>query len=142
MKKNNINISCTSYEKIDENGKLLNKAVKAIPKVGYDRLLLDCPVGNSTVMYNAEKLGKFSVPNIRKRNDDALWLQMLKKERYIYGYPEVMAHYRIRKNSLSKNKLSLVKYHWILYRNIEHLSIFSSIFHIFYWGIIKILHIK
>ena len=48
-------------------------------------MLLDCPVGNSTVVYNAGKLGKFKVPNIRKRNDDALWLQILKKEKYIYG---------------------------------------------------------
>ncbi len=142
MKKNNINISCTSYEKIDENGKLLNKAVKAIPKVGYDRLLLDCPVGNSTVMYNAEKLGKFSVPNIRKRNDDALWLQMLKKEPYIYGYPKVLVRYRIRKNSISENKLSLIKYHWQLYRDIEHLSVIRSIFHICFWVLIKLFKIK
>lgn len=31
-------------------------------------------------MYNVEKMGKFEVPNIRKRNDDALWLRMLKKK--------------------------------------------------------------
>ena len=142
MKTNHYNFTCTSYQTMDEAGRSGGKIVKSIPRTDYHRLLLDCPVGNSTVMYNVNNMGKFQVPNIRKRNDDALWLQMLKKERYIYGYPEVMVHYRIRKNSLSKNKLSLVKYHWILYRNIEHLSIFSSIFHIFYWGIIKILHIK
>lgn len=142
MKTNRYNFSCTSYQKMNESGNHLGKIVKSLPKTNYHRLLLDCPVGNSTVMYNVNNMGKFRVPNIRKRNDDALWLRMLKKEKYIYGYPEVLMYYRVREKSLSKNKLSLVKYHWILYRNIEHLSVISSIFHIFYWGIIKLFHIK
>ena len=81
MKRNKYAFSCTSYEQIDEAGNLINKIVKTIPKTSYNRLLLDCPVGNSTVMYSVKKMGKFEVPNIRKRNDDALWLQMLKKEK-------------------------------------------------------------
>ena len=68
--------------------------------------------------------------------------EMLKKEPYIWGMPEVLMKYRIRKNSISSNKLKVVKYHWILYREIEHLSVARSAFHICYWGIIKILHIK
>ena len=48
-------------------------------------------------MYDVTKMGKFEVPNIRKRNDDALWLQMLKKEKYIYGFNSVLMKYRIRK---------------------------------------------
>ena len=50
--------------------------------------------------------------------------------------------YRIRQNSISSNKLDLIKYHWQLYRQIEHLSIFRSVFHICWWGVIKIIHIK
>lgn len=127
---------------MDESGAPTGKTIKSIPKTNYHRLLLDCPVGNSSVVYDVEKMGKFEVPNIRKRNDDALWLQMLKKEAYIWGMPEVLMKYRIRKNSISSNKLKVVKYHWILYREIEHLSVARSAFHICYWGIIKILHIK
>ena len=93
-------------------------------------------------MYDVTKMGKFEVPNIRKRNDDALWLQMLKKEKYIYGFNSVLMKYRIRKNSISSNKLKVIKYHWILYREIEHLSILRSLFHIFYWCVIKVLKIK
>ena len=142
MKKNNYNFTCTSYEQIAEEGNLLNKVIKSKKKANYNRILLDCPVGNSTVMYNVSKLGKFEVPNIRKRNDDALWLQILKKEKYIYGMEDILMKYRVRKNSVSSNKLSLIKYHWQLYREIEHLSVFRSCFHIVYWGIIKVLHIK
>ena len=83
MKENNLNFCCTAYEQIDEDDNKLSRVIKTVKKTDYNRLLLDCPVGNSTVMYNVEKMGKFEVPNIRKRNDDALWLQMLKKEKYI-----------------------------------------------------------
>ena len=142
MEANDYAFSCTAYEQIDEDDNPLDKTIKTITKTNYNRLLLDCPVGNSSVMYNVEKMGKFEVPNIRKRNDDALWLQMLKKEKYIWGMPDVLMKYRIRKNSISSNKLSVIKYHWILYRDIEHLSVFRSAFHIFWWCVIKALGIK
>ena len=142
MQENDYAFSCTSYEQIDEDDNLLGKTIKTVKKTNYNRLILDCPVGNSTVVYDVEKMGKFEVPNIRKRNDDALWLQMLKKEKYIYGMPDVLMKYRIRKNSISSNKLKVIKYHWILYREIEHLSVVRSAFHICYWCLIKVLHIK
>ncbi len=142
MNDNGYAFSCTSYEQIDEDDNLLNRTIKTIKKTDYNRLLLDCPVGNSTVMYDVEKMGKFEVPNIRKRNDDALWLQMLKKEKYIWGMPDVLMKYRIRQNSISSNKLKVIKYHWILYREIEHLSVFRSAFHIGYWCFLKVFRIK
>lgn len=142
MEKNGYHFTCTAYEQINEDGDKLNKVIKPKKQAGYNRILLDCPVGNSTVMYNVESLGKFEVPNIRKRNDDALWLQILKRERYIYGMEENLMEYRIRSNSISSNKLDLIKYHWQLYRKIEHLSVFRSVFHICWWGIIKIFKIK
>lgn len=142
MKEKGYAFTCTAYEQIDEDGKPLNRVIKTREKTNYNRLLLDCPVGNSTVMYDVEKMGKFEVPNIRKRNDDALWLQMLKKEEYIWGMTDVLMKYRIRKNSISSSKLKVIKYHWKLYREIEHLSVFRSAFHICWWCFLKVFRIK
>ena len=142
MTDNGYAFSCTAYAQIDENDKALGKVIKTVKRTDYNRLLLDCPVGNSTVIYDVDSMGKFEVPNIRKRNDDALWLQMLKKEKYIWGMPDVLMKYRIRQNSISSNKLSVIKYHWILYREIEHLSISKAVFHIGYWCVIKVLGLK
>jgi len=142
MNENNCAFTCTAYEQIDEDGKSLERVIKTVKKTDYNRLLLDCPVGNSTVMYDVEKMGKFEVPNIRKRNDDALWLQMLKKEKYIWGMQDVLMRYRVRKNSISSNKIQLIKYHWKLYREIEHLSVVRSAFHVGVWCAIKVLKIK
>lgn len=139
MEQNNYNITATDYEQIDEEGNKLNKIIKTKGKVNYNSMLLSNSVGNSTVVYNVEKLGKFKVPNIKKRNDYALWLQMLKKEKYIYGIPEILMQYRVRSNSISRNKLNLIKYQWQLYREIEKLSVFRSMFHICWWGIVKSL---
>lgn len=142
MHENHHAFTCTSYIQIDFSGKDLARTVKSPKRVSYDRLLLDCPVGNSTVMYDVGKMGKFEVPNIRKRNDDALWLKMLKREKYIWGMPDVLMKYRIRPGSISSKKIDLVKYHWTLYRDIEHLSIVRSLFHIGIWGFLKVFHLK
>lgn len=142
MEENNYAFTCTAYEQIDEEGNSLNRIIKTKKKTNYNRLLLDCPVGNSSVMYNVEIMGKFEVPNIRKRNDDALWLKMLKKEEYIWGMPDVLMRYRIRKNSISSSKLKVIKYHWKLYREIEHLNVFRSAFHICWWCFLKVFRIK
>ena len=93
-------------------------------------------------MYSVKKMGKFTVPNIRKRNDYALWLKMLKKEQYVHGLPEVLMYYRVCSNSISSNKFKLIKYHWIVYRELEHLNVFRSAFHVAYWCFIKVFHLK
>lgn len=142
MKKNNYYFTCTSYEQINEDGDSLIKTIKTKKKTNYNGVLLSCPIGNSTVMYDVKKLGKFVVPNIRKRNDDALWLQILKKEKFIYGMPDVLMKYRVRSNSISSNKIDLIKYHWYLYRKIENISVIRSIFHICFWGFLKVFKIK
>ena len=58
MKKKNVAFTCTAYEQVDEEGRALGRVIKTIPKTSYNRLLLDCPVGNSTVMYHVKKMGK------------------------------------------------------------------------------------
>ena len=142
MRDNGYSMTATAYRKINENGDDMMKTITPPLTTDYNRLLLDCPVGNSTIMYSVRNMGKFSVPNILKRNDDALWLKMLKTEKYIYGMPDVMMSYRVRSNSISSNRLALVKYHWILYRDIERLSVVRSVYLICRWGFVKILGLK
>lgn len=142
MQDNNYSFTFTAYQHISEDGILLDKIIKAKNKINYNDVLLSCPIGNSTVMYHVEETEKFFVPDIRKRNDDALWLKMLKNIPFAYGLDEVLMKYRVRENSLSSNKIELIKYHWYLYRKIENLSFIRSLFHIFYWGFLKIFKIK
>ena len=126
MEENDYGFTCTSYTKIDEQGQYLNRTIVAQTKRDYDGVLKTCP-GNSTVIYNAEKLGKFKIPDIKKRNDYVMWLQVIKKEKYLYGIVEPLGSHRIRTEGISSNKKSLVGYHWKVYREIENLSLLKKL---------------
>jgi len=132
MKKNNSCLSCTAYEYINEDGAPVSKVIKPFKRADYNMCLYfgNC-IGNSTAMYDVRPYGKFFVPQILKRNDFALWLQILKKEKYVYGLQDVTVSYRNRSQSLSKNKFGLLKFHWQLYREIEKLNFVKSVFAVF-----------
>ncbi|GGM31997.1 glycosyl transferase [Paraliobacillus quinghaiensis] len=141
MKENGYNFTCTSYTKIDEQGNYLNRTIRARSRSDYDGVLKTCP-GNSTVIYNAYELGKFKIPDIKKRNDYVMWLQVIKKEKYLHGLEEPLSSHRIRTNAISSNKSSLVGYHWRVYREIEHLSIIKSSYLIAYWIIVTLFKLR
>lgn len=126
MQNNKISFSSTEYGNIDENGQLLN-ITQNHDQLDYDGILKYCP-GNSTVIYNTKQLGKFYIPNIRKRNDFVMWLQVIKSAKKLYGLPEVLTYYRVRQDSLSSNKSDLVKYQWKVYREFENLSLVKSLY--------------
>lgn len=138
MKENRFNFTCTSYTKIDEEGKYLGKTIEAQTKSDYNGVLKTCP-GNSTVVYNSMNLGKFKIPDIKKRNDYVMWLQVIKQEKYLNGLIEPLGSHRIRAGAISSNKFDLVKYHWKVYREIENLTIWKSIYLIIYWIFATIL---
>lgn len=137
MENNAYYFTCTSYTKIDEEGKSLNKTIFAKDKLDYYGVLKECP-GNSTVIYNADKLGKFKIPNIKKRNDFVMWLQVIKEAKYLYGIKEPLGSHRVRRGSLSENKIDLVRYQWQVYRKIERLPLLKSIYLILHKGLTTI----
>lgn len=126
MEKNGYTFTSTDFIEVvdaDVDGKI----TRAHKQLDYMGLLKYCP-GNSTVVYNQESLGKFFAPDIKKRNDFAMWLQVIKKSKYLYGMPEILTTYRIRPGSLSGNKVDLVKYQWMVFRDLENLSISKSLY--------------
>lgn len=141
MEENDYGFTCTSYTKIDERGEYLNRTIATQPKRDYDGVLKTCP-GNSTVIYNAEKLGKFKIPDIKKRNDYVMWLQVIKKEKYLHGIEEPLGSHRIRTEGISSNKKSLVGYHWKVYREIEKLSLLKSSYLIVYWVVATVFKLR
>lgn len=139
MQENNILMSATSYRHISSEGKKLGKIFIPPNKMNYrDCLRHSDPIGNLTVVYNQEHLGKFQVPNIAKRNDFALWLQILKKVDFCYGLDEVLASYRVaRDGSIGKHNIALAKYHWELYHSVEGHGILRSVYEMLCWVMSK-----
>jgi teichuronic acid biosynthesis glycosyltransferase TuaG len=116
----------TSYCITDEEGRPLS--VYEVPaSVGYSQLLRTNVISCSTAIYDTQKFGKVYMPLIRKRQDLALWLQLTRGDLLAYGVQEPLATYRLRNNSLSRNKLSAAWHTWKLYRDVEKLPLGYSI---------------
>ena len=125
MKEHGYLFTCTEHGVLEENGEISKiKTVK--PQASYMDILKN-NAGNSTIMYNCQVLGKYYSPDIKRRNDITMWLQVIKETPYLYGMQEPLTIYRKRGDSLSANKLTLIRYQWKLYREIEQLSVFTSL---------------
>lgn len=129
MKDNAYHFTFTDYDMMDEAGNKLSKKMKARPKVTYRSALYKNPIGCLTVIYDVNFFGKRYMPSIRKRQDYALWLDLLKKTNG-YGLNECLASYRTGNDSISANKMNLLKYEWKIYREVEGLSCFKSSFYL------------
>jgi len=127
MEKNNIALSYTSCELVDESGVKLNKVITPVEKLDYKEMLKENQIACLTAIYNAELIGKFYMPLIRKRQDYGLWLSILKKIPYAYKAPGILALYRVRSGSVSSNKVELLKYNFKLFHEHENLSRLKSL---------------
>lgn len=125
MLKNNLALSYTSYDVIDEQGNSIG-LVSAPAKVNYKIMLQNNYIGCLTAMYDTEKLNKVYMPEIRKRQDWALWLKILKKTDYALAINESLSIYRDRSKSISSNKIEMLKYTWMIYHDIEGFSKLKS----------------
>ena len=121
QQENNLALSFSSYKIIDENGRPTGQ-VKAPGKVTYKKMLRNNYVGCLTAIYDKDKIGKVFMPEIRKRQDWALWLKILKLTPYALSVQENLAVYRERNVSVSSGKISLIKYNWKILREVENFS--------------------
>ncbi|MFB9055245.1 glycosyltransferase family 2 protein [Mariniflexile ostreae] len=118
----------SSYNLIDDSGTPLNRQIKALAILNYDKLLKSNYIGNSTGVYSVKALGKITAPNLRKRQDWLLWLRAIKASgKPAKGVQESLVYYRVRKNSLSSNKFKLIKYNYWVYRKGLRFSIIKSL---------------
>ena len=142
MTKNGYAFSYTRYEEIDENGKSTGTIVggpKCITKTG---MFNYCWPGCLTVMYDREVVGDIQIAEIQKNNDYAMWLKICRKAD-CFLLDENLARYRKRGGSIThachperseaKSKdlsrhLSLIKWHYKLYRDAEGMNPVVSLF--------------
>ncbi len=117
IKKTDAEVCFSSYDLIDQNGNALNKKVEAVESLNYNKLLKANYIGNLTGIYNCRALGKIYTKDLKKRQDWLLWIEALKRSsKPAIGIKESLAYYRITKNSLSSNKLKLLKHNFWVYR--------------------------
>ena len=107
------------YEKIDEYGKPLNVYVTGPKIVTKQKMYNYCYPGCLTFMYNVKTMGQIQIKDIKKNNDYAILLQLCKKAN-CYLLKENLAEYRIRKKSISHDKLmKKLKSHYDLFHGCD-----------------------
>ena len=115
---NNIPISYTSYELMDENGKDLHKSIR-VPDapLSYSDYLKNTIIGFSTSIIDRKFCPEIKMHDMRSREDTCLWCELLKNGHKAYGINKILVKYRIHQTSVSANKVQAAKQVWQLYRD-------------------------
>lgn len=129
MEKNGYSFSYTNYEEIDMAGQKTGVKITGPKKITKTGMFNYCWPGCLTVMYDAEKVGLIQIADIKKNNDYAMWLKVCKKAD-CYLLDEELALYRKgRVGSVStQNLATMIKWHYILFREAEKQGIIKSLF--------------
>lgn len=129
MEKENCHFSYTYYQEIDEASQPLGVTVQGPRHITKAGMLRFCWPGCLTVMYDAQEIGLLQIPDIRKNNDYAMWLQVV-SQADCYLLPEILAGYRRRSGSISNQSyVKLIKWHYRLFRQVRKESACLSIVH-------------
>ncbi len=132
---NNENLVYTSYKRVDENLEPLLEDFIAVDKVDYKRILYNCPIPMLTSVYDSSVIGIVKFPKVELREDHAMWIQLLNKIKYARAIEESLAIYRIRENSVSRNKLNIALRQYDVYRKFLKMNFLKSSYYTFFWAI-------
>lgn len=105
-----------AYTEIDEQSKPLGVYVSGKKHVRPFDMYACCWPGCLSVMYDANAVGLIQIPDIRKNNDSAMWLQVIRKAD-CYLLPGNLAQYRRRSGSITPTGVwCKIGWHYILFR--------------------------
>jgi teichuronic acid biosynthesis glycosyltransferase TuaG len=127
MKKNNWEISHTSYKIIDRNN-IITKTRKA-KDLNFSNLIKSCDVGLSSVIMKKSLFNnKIKFPDLKTKEDYVLWLKIARKRIIIQGIDKVLMKWQKSNNSLSSNTLRKLFDGYSVYRIYMNFSMIKSLY--------------
>lgn len=120
MEEKHCALSCTSYLIYDLDQRQAVGINIAPAQITLAMMRRDNKIGCLTAIYDTQSLGrKYYMPTLRKRQDWAMFLQILMDCKVCLSYPdEPLALYGRHERSMSNKKISLAKYNIAVYRKI------------------------
>lgn len=116
-------ISHTSFRFIDYSNKDISGKVEASSVVDLALNLKKTEIGTSTAVIDRHLINEnVSFSPIRARQDLKLWISLLSKGHVSHGLDEVLVNYRVRKGSVSSNKIRMLFVTLGIYWNITTLN--------------------
>ncbi len=104
MEDNGYAFSCHEYKEIDERDCDLGIYVSCKDHVEKLDMYTCCWPGCLTVMYDASTIGLIQISDIKKNNDTAMWLKVIRKAD-CYLLKECLGKYRRRANSITPKRI-------------------------------------
>ena len=127
MEENGYAFTYTKYKYINKNSKDRGDMMGGLKVVNHQDLIKCCWMGYLTVMYDAEKLGRFRVRSIEKHNDYALWMDVSEKAD-CYLLDECLASHRVKHCLYSPLPMfEKVKWRYEVFHTVEDLSPIISV---------------
>ena len=132
---------CSSYSRIDEQSNEILKPVMSKSIITSKDMQSIDYIGCLTGLYDQSKHGKIYLKEeLNSLLDDyAFWIDVINLEGEAYGNPKILAKYRVRKNSLTGNKLKLIRKHYKFYKEQLNQSFLGSTLSTIKWGIAGII---
>lgn len=128
MKINGYAFSYHDYVTIDEDSNELGEYVSGKKRVGKLGMFSCCWPGCLTVMYDVNVVGVIQIKDIKRNNDTAIWLKVIRKTD-CYLLKECLAKYRKRNNSITPEKIwQRILAHYPIFRVAEGMNPFLSAF--------------
>lgn len=133
----------SAYYKIDTAGVRSEQPVVPPPWVDHVMLLKSNHIGCLTGIFDVGALGRERMPDIRKRQDLALWIRLTRRiaaefgpcRDKVIGIGEPLALYRVHPGTVSSNKSSAAAWQWKVYREVERLSLPASIWYFIHYAV-------
>lgn len=121
-------VTFTEYDRINDQGEVFEQAESLPDALSYQMMLQRNWMGCLTVMVDKEAFQTVKFPLIRKRQDYALWLQLIRES----GQPAMCLHqnlasHRTHKGNISGRKLTLLQYNYQVFRQHEGMGTWASI---------------
>ena len=128
MEEKALPMSFFAYKRINEEGKVISSTIHVPFSVNYHKLLSHNVIIFSTSMILKSVIGDLKFKKAG-HEDWIFWLDLFKKCGNGYGINKPLAHYRIRNNSVSSNKLKAAGYTWKILRENEKIGLLKSMFY-------------
>ncbi len=144
MKSRGAALCYCAYRKMYEDGSVGSGAVEVPQSTAYGDLLRSNVIGCSTAVFDASVVGKIFMPEVATESahyfeDYATWLRIAreldKKDEPFVGINQPLVIYRVRKGSISQDKLRAARYTWRVYRRIEGISLHRAIYYFCHYAV-------
>lgn len=125
MQTHGLSFTYSDYNIVNEEEQIVG-IMNSHDRLSYADILTGCSIGCLTVVIDRNVHSDVTFPLVRRGQDWAMWLSILKAGTVAHKVPAILSNYRLTRNSLSSNKFKKFFNIWYIYYKIEGYNAFKS----------------